>query len=61
MLRAADLTVRYAAVPLALDAVSLALKPGVFGLLGPNGAGKSTLLRVLATLQQPRSGSIQFA
>ncbi len=61
MLTAADLTVRYAAGPRALDAVSLAFRPGVFGLLGPNGAGKSTLLRVLATLQQPDSGSIRFA
>jgi ABC-type multidrug transport system ATPase subunit len=61
VLKAADLTVRYAGMPPALDAVSLALKPGVFGLLGPNGAGKSTLLRVLATLQRPDSGSIQFA
>lgn len=61
MLTAADLTVRYAAGTQALDGVSLALRPGVFGLLGPNGAGKSTLLRVLATLQQPDSGSIRFA
>jgi ABC-type multidrug transport system ATPase subunit len=32
----------------------------VFGLLGPNGAGKSTLLRVLATLQRPDAGRVEF-
>ena len=50
----------YATGPLALDNVSLSIKPGLFGLLGPNGAGKSTLMRTLATLQQPSSGSIHF-
>ncbi len=40
--------------------VSLSIQPGVFGLLGPNGAGKSTLMRILATLQQPDSGSVQL-
>jgi ABC-2 type transport system ATP-binding protein len=50
--------VRYPKGPLALDAVSLRIAPGVFGLLGPNGAGKSTLLRVLATLQRPDAGRV---
>ncbi|WP_347158713.1 ABC transporter ATP-binding protein [Pontibacter chitinilyticus] len=44
----------------ALDNVSLTIPPGMFGLLGPNGAGKSTLMRILATLQEPDSGSIQL-
>ncbi|MBV8708700.1 MAG: ABC transporter ATP-binding protein [Acidobacteriaceae bacterium] len=41
----------------ALDNVSLHIPPGMYGLLGPNGAGKSTLMRILATLQEPDSGS----
>ena len=41
----------------AVDNVSLHVPQGMFGLLGPNGAGKSTLMRILATLQEPDSGS----
>ncbi|MEO8485009.1 MAG: ABC transporter ATP-binding protein [Betaproteobacteria bacterium] len=40
----------------ALDGVTLAIPPGMFGLLGPNGAGKSTLMRTLATLQDADAG-----
>lgn len=60
MLRIASLRVQYRHGPVALDDVSLTLRPGVFGLLGPNGAGKSTLLRVLATLQTPDAGTLEF-
>jgi ABC-type multidrug transport system ATPase subunit len=41
----------------ALDNVSLAIPRGMFGLLGPNGAGKSTLMRIIATLQEPDTGT----
>ena len=42
----------------ALKDVSLTIPPGMYGLLGPNGAGKSTLMRILATLQEPDTGSV---
>jgi len=44
----------------ALSNVSLNIPTGLFGLLGPNGAGKSTLMRIIATLQEPDNGVIQF-
>jgi ABC-2 type transport system ATP-binding protein len=44
----------------ALRDVSLTIPPGMYGLLGPNGAGKSTLMRILATLQEPDTGSIRL-
>jgi ABC-2 type transport system ATP-binding protein len=42
----------------ALKEVTLTIPAGMYGLLGPNGAGKSTLMRMLATLQEPDSGTI---
>jgi ABC-type multidrug transport system ATPase subunit len=44
----------------ALKDVTLTIPAGMYGLLGPNGAGKSTLMRILATLQEPDSGSIHL-
>ncbi|HEY5763015.1 MAG TPA: ATP-binding cassette domain-containing protein [Rhodocyclaceae bacterium] len=45
-----------------LDEVDLTLDgDGITVLLGPNGAGKSVLLRVIAGLQLPDSGSIDWA
>jgi len=34
--------------------------PGKYALLGPNGSGKSTLLRVLAGMQRPSVGRIEY-
>ncbi|CAM4118640.1 ABC transporter ATP-binding protein [Gillisia limnaea] len=44
----------------ALKDVNLTIPTGLYGLLGPNGAGKSTLMRILATLQEPDSGTISL-
>jgi ABC-type multidrug transport system ATPase subunit len=57
-LRIRNLSKTYANGVVALDKVTLAIPPGMFGLLGPNGAGKSTLMRILATLQECDAGSV---
>ncbi len=44
----------------ALNDVSLTIPAGMFGLLGPNGAGKSTLMRIIATLQEPDTGTVRL-
>jgi ABC-2 type transport system ATP-binding protein len=60
VLRIEGLSKTYANGTVALKDVSLAIPRGMFGLLGPNGAGKSTLMRIIATLQEPDSGSVTF-
>lgn len=42
-----------------LDAVSLAVPPGITGLVGPNGAGKSTLVRAILGLVRLAAGSVR--
>jgi iron(III) transport system ATP-binding protein len=45
----------------AVNDVSLDVERGeFFGLLGPSGCGKTTTLRIIAGLEQPDSGRIQF-
>ena len=44
----------------ALKGVSLEVPPGMFGLLGPNGAGKTTLLKIVGTLLEPDSGTVEM-
>lgn len=45
---------------IAVDRVSLRLKPGVCGLLGANGAGKTTLMRMLCGVLKPTGGTVFF-
>jgi ABC-2 type transport system ATP-binding protein len=53
-------TKRYGKI-LALDSLSLALRPGeIVALLGPNGAGKSTAVRLLLGLSSPTSGTARI-
>ncbi len=61
LLRINGISKTYSGEVKALNNVSLTIPAGMYGLLGPNGAGKSTLMRILATLQQPDSGSINFS
>lgn len=45
---------------IAVDRMSLALYPGVYGLLGENGAGKTTLMRMICGVLKPTSGTVSF-
>ncbi|MBA2316137.1 MAG: sugar ABC transporter ATP-binding protein [Chloroflexi bacterium] len=46
---------------LALDRVSMELRPGeVHALVGENGAGKSTLIKVLTGVHQPDEGEVRY-
>ena len=60
MLVIKELTKTYSSGVQALRGVSLDLPAGVFGLLGPNGSGKSTLMKIIATLLEPDSGTIEM-
>src|SRR6185369_12742221 len=60
MLTIKDLTKTYPSGVQALRGVSLELPRGVFGLLGPNGSGKTTLMKIVATLLEPDSGTIEM-
>src|SRR5918911_376376 len=45
----------------ALAGVSFHIEPGeIVGVVGPNGAGKTTLFDIVAGLQQPTSGSVDY-
>ncbi|HZS36376.1 MAG TPA: ATP-binding cassette domain-containing protein [Polyangia bacterium] len=59
MIRALELTKRYAGVT-ALDGVSFEARPGeVLGFLGPNGAGKTTTMRILTGYVAATRGRVE--
>jgi ABC-type multidrug transport system ATPase subunit len=55
-----NLSKEYSPQKFGLKDFNLELRTGILGLLGPNGAGKSTLMRMLATITQPTSGTIEL-
>lgn len=61
VVRLDGVTKRFANGTLALDRLTLDVKPGEFlSLLGPSGCGKSTALRIIAGLGHPTSGRVEW-
>ena len=44
----------------ALDEVTLAFQPGVYGILGPNGSGKTTLMNIITDTLTPTRGCAEW-
>jgi multiple sugar transport system ATP-binding protein len=60
-IRIDGVTKAYKNGPLAVDDVSLEVRPGEFMVLvGPSGCGKSTLLKLVAGIEETTSGSIHI-
>lgn len=60
MLKISELKKTYSSQVQALKGISLEVPRGMFGLLGPNGAGKTTLMKIVATLLEPDSGTVEM-
>jgi branched-chain amino acid transport system ATP-binding protein len=60
ILVAREVTKRFGGV-VALAGVSFHVEPGeIVGVVGPNGAGKTTLFDIIAGLQPPTSGQVEY-
>jgi ABC-2 type transport system ATP-binding protein len=60
-LRVSHLRKVYARGTVAVDDLSIEVKPGdFFGFLGPNGAGKSTTIHCITGIAKPTSGKIEI-
>jgi ABC-2 type transport system ATP-binding protein len=56
-----DLHKTYGKGIIAVDGISFTVKKGeIFGFLGPNGAGKSTTIKILTTLLEKTSGTVEI-
>lgn len=60
MLKVSELTKKYGEMT-AVSSLSFTAERGkIYGLIGPNGAGKSTSIRMIMSILQPDSGTIEF-
>src|SRR4026209_1707603 len=60
MIRVENLVKRFGELT-AVDNISFEVQRGeIFAFLGPNGAGKTTTIKMLTTLLQPTSGSLEL-
>jgi ABC-2 type transport system ATP-binding protein len=61
MIEILDVTKTYGGTKVAVDHLSITIKPGeIFGFLGPNGAGKTTTIKMMVGLLRPDSGIVKI-
>ena len=53
-----DATSRWYGNVVAVNGISMTVRPGVTGLLGPNGAGKTTIIALMSGFLAPSAGSV---